>query len=199
MKYQFLFDRKSILVLMAASVLAAALLFAGGLLVGLAVHLPPLPVNLVRQPALPTAKPAAAAAATTAAAPAAAGPATAQSTPAAANGAAAPVATPTAANAAASEAAACGLPVAASTPAGAEAFAIQVGAFAESSDASRLAAQLQSRGCNAAVLQLVDPNHRAWNVVRIGPFDSLQDAVQAADQLQRAQGMLALVRPAGSF
>jgi len=218
MKYHFSLDGKALAVVAAGLCVAGTLVFASGFLTGVGLRLPDLPPAqfMVKMPAAPpaapklkplaapataaaaTPAPAAAPASTTATAPAAT--ATAAAAPAlAANGTAA---NGTTANGTANTAPdACGA-AAAPTPTATLAnpeFAIQLGAFLDAANASRLATALKGRGCTATVYQITDEQNRTWTVVRIGQFSSLQDAVRAASNFKRAQGMLALVRPAGSL
>ncbi|HEY7838166.1 MAG TPA: SPOR domain-containing protein [Terriglobales bacterium] len=212
MKYHFSLDGKALAVVAAGLCVAGTLVFASGFLTGVGLRLPDLPPAqfMVKTPAAPPAAaklkplaaPATAAVATPA--PAAAPSSTTAAAPAATATAAAPAlaANGTAANDTANSAPdACGAaaaPTATATLASPE-FAIQLGAFLDAANASRLATALKGRGCTATVYQITDEQNRTWTVVRIGQFSSLQDAVRAASNFKRSQGMLALVRPAGSL
>jgi len=213
MKYHFSLDGKALAVVAAGLCVAGTLVFASGFLTGVGLRLPDLPPVqfMVKTPAAPQAAPklkplaAPATAAVATPAPAAAPSSTTAAAPAAtATAAAAPAlaANGTAANGTANAAPdACGAaaaPTATATLANPE-FAIQLGAFLDAANASRLATALKGRGCTATVYQITDEQNRTWTVVRIGQFSSLQDAVRAASNFKRSQGMLALVRPAGSL
>ncbi|MGH9466910.1 MAG: SPOR domain-containing protein, partial [Terriglobales bacterium] len=110
--------------------------------------------------------------------------------------AAAPVVTATVA----APAGVCGLDVPlASQVSGQPEFDLQLGAFQDAANATRLAASLKAQGCTAQIMQFTDANHHIWNVVRIGPFATLEDAAQAAAQLRRNEGLMALVRPVATI
>jgi cell division septation protein DedD len=78
-------------------------------------------------------------------------------------------------------------------------YSIQMGAFLDANNASRMVTELKARGCDATVFQAVDSHGRLWSAVRIGPFGGLQAASQAAAEFKRNEGMFALVRPADSL
>ncbi len=111
----------------------------------------------------------------------------------------APTPTAIATAAAAAPANACGLALTASAQTGQPEYDLQLGSFQDAGNAASLVASLKTHGCTAQVMQLTDAQHRVWNVVRIGPFATLEQAAAAAAQLRRSDGLLALVRPVAAI
>ena len=78
-------------------------------------------------------------------------------------------------------------------------FSIQLGAFRDSNNATRMLVSLNNSGCHASIFRAVDLRNRVWSAVRLGPYRDFQTASRAAAELKRREGWLALVRPADSF
>lgn len=62
-------------------------------------------------------------------------------------------------------------------------FSVQVGAFAESGPAERIAQDLRDKGYTVYVVPSADPQNGRWRV-RVGPMPSRSDADQVAQQLK---------------
>ncbi|MEE8508154.1 MAG: SPOR domain-containing protein [Myxococcota bacterium] len=75
--------------------------------------------------------------------------------------------------------------VAARPPLGAD-YAVQVGAFAESGAAERLAVSLREKGFAAYVTPGTDAPDTRWRV-RVGPLGSREEAERAAARLKKAE------------
>ncbi len=198
-KIHFALDHKGIALFVLGACLVGLLVFADGLLVGMGLYRQSVwPILVAGRQAQAAQAAEALAANQKKAAPKPAAPATAVAATAAPKPPSAPAAIAT--SAAAAPANACGLTLTASAQTGGQPeYDLQLGSFQDAANAASLVASLKTHGCNAQVMQLTDAQHRVWNVVRIGPFATLEQAAAAAAQLRRSDGLLALVRPVATI
>lgn len=73
-------------------------------------------------------------------------------------------------------------------PASKNEFAVQLGAFLNPDNASRLISRLKKKGYNASLL-VVETSAKKWNLVRIGSFLDKKSAVAAAKKFTLAEKM----------
>jgi cell division septation protein DedD len=187
MTYRFAFDRKKLLVMIGAGLLAGLLLYAAGIFTGLALSAP-------TKSEIAALKARHASSNQQAAAPAPAPP---QPVPVTyAPPPPAPIAAP--AQPAAVEAA---KPLSSAAEAlGAESapdrdvYSIQVGSFTDAKAARALQTDLRERGYPAAIFIAMDSDHKEWQAVRIGGFPTLSRASAAAGIFTNKERMQALVR-----
>lgn len=199
-KIHFAVDHKGIALFVLGACLVGVLVFADGLLVGMGLYRQSVwPILLAGRQAQAAQAAEALAANGKKIAPKPAAPATALAATAAPKPASAPVPAAVVTTAAAPAANACGLTLAASAQTGQPEYDLQLGSFQDAANAASLVASLKTHGCTAQVMQLTDAQHRVWNVVRIGPFATLEQAAAAAAQLRRSDGLLALVRPVSAI
>jgi cell division septation protein DedD len=187
MGYQFSFTKIRLLLLAAVSLLAALLIFVGGVATGrhmagasdkqLVLAKPGLKV-----PALP--------AVATVAAPAVTAPVVTAPVVAAAP---APAASPEAAPAAAPAVAPVAVAVAVANPAD-QPFVLQVGAFRETKGAKDLQTDLQKKGYATTIYNMVDQDQRSWHMVRFGGYKDVAAASKAASDFTGKEGIQALVK-----
>lgn len=202
--YSFLFDRKSLVLLLAGGVTAAGLIFFGGLLTGLQISLPP--ETLAAAPPFPTVQPAALAERPCVPEPAApvAEPAAPISDelwaaaeeapleepeplpepePAFQESAPAPMAQPAVMKTAAQE------PVTDEVGR----YSIQVGAFRNAANSEKVIQDLRGRGYEPYVIE--ERGRSLLRTVRVGRYADRQEALRAASEFERSEGMDAIVRP----
>jgi cell division septation protein DedD len=192
MGYQFSFTKIRLLVLIVMSLLAALLIFAGGVATGrhmTGVTEMQLNKQLVlakpglKVPALPAVAPVTALAAVTAPVVAAVP---------------APAATPTPAPETAPAVAPAPAPVAAVAVAVAnpadQPFVLQVGAFRETKGAKDLQTDLQKKGYATTIYNMVDQDQRSWHMVRFGGYKDVSTASKAASDFTGKEGIQALVK-----
>ena len=74
-------------------------------------------------------------------------------------------------------------PVSSAPPAPGRRFSVQVGAFAESADAEKLADHLRRQGRHVVVVPATGPRDSRWRV-RVGPLESRDEANRVAEQLK---------------
>ena len=74
-------------------------------------------------------------------------------------------------------------PVSSAPPAAGRRFSVQVGAFAESADAEKLADHLRREGRHVVVVPATGPRDSRWRV-RVGPLESRDEANRVAEQLK---------------
>jgi DedD protein len=74
-------------------------------------------------------------------------------------------------------------PVSSPPPSPGQRFSVQVGAFAESDDAEKLAAHLRHKGMHVFVVPATGPRDSRWRV-RVGPIESRAEANRLAEQLK---------------
>lgn len=72
-------------------------------------------------------------------------------------------------------------------------YAVQVGSFSVAENATALVQRLKERGYGAYALDWTDRTQRAWRVVRVGGYDSVAAARQAADALKAGMNLPASV------
>ena len=209
MSYQFSFDRKRLLALIAGQVFVAVLMFAGGMVAGIAMWapsrhdiallknkgeaspvvaaeaavVPKLPA--MPQPAIPHAAAEAPAATAQPAAPAPAETAAVQK-PAPTAPAAAP----------AGETA----PVRLVTSEASGEFCLQLGSFEKAENARKLQSDLKDKGIAAIIFDQTDSSsQRTWHAVRVGGYGSLDSAAQAAADFSNKWRIQAMVRRSDSL
>lgn len=68
-----------------------------------------------------------------------------------------------------------------------EAWFVQVASFQAAEDANKRAKELKDRGYKVVVLKADIPGKGAWHRVRLGPFDSAQDAKTLALQVEKKE------------
>jgi DedD protein len=74
-------------------------------------------------------------------------------------------------------------PVSSPPPSPGQRFSVQVGAFAESADAEKLADHLRRKGMHVFVIPATGPRDSRWRV-RVGPIESRAEANRVAEQLK---------------
>lgn len=199
-KVHFALDHKGIALFVLGACLVGVLVFADGLLVGMGLYRQSVwPILVAGRQAQAAQVARALAANQKKAAPRPSAPATALAVSTAPQPPGPPAPAAIATTAAVPPANACGLALTASTQTGQPEYDLQLGSFQDAANAASLVASLKTHGCNAQVMQLTDAQHRVWNVVRIGPFATLEQAAAAAAQLRRSDGLLALVRPVAAI
>ncbi|HXS94004.1 MAG TPA: SPOR domain-containing protein [Candidatus Limnocylindrales bacterium] len=206
MSYQFSFDRKRLLALIAGQVFVALLMFAGGMVAGIAMWapsrhdiallknkgevspvvaaeaaVPKLPA--MPQPAIPHA----------AEAPA---PTPQPAAPAPAETAAVQKPAPAAPAAAPAETA----PVRLVTSEASGEFCLQLGSFEKAENARKLQSDLKDKGIAAIIFDQTDSaSQRTWHAVRVGGYGSLDSAAQAAADFSNKWRIQAMVRRSDSL
>jgi cell division septation protein DedD len=214
--YNFIFDRRSLALLLGGLTIAGALVFFAGLLVGVnwIVPFPAARVASRPVPECPPATPAAALATVPAPAPAPAAlpaepmpeaedpelAAEALEEPLPEEPAAlepeplevAPLPAPPRALRAAR-------PVPAAITDAAGSFAVQVGAFSRPENSEAVVRDLESRGYVPYVLPLQGSTSRVLHTVRIGRFADREEAARAATDFRHKEKMAAIVLPADSL
>lgn len=120
-------------------------------------------------------------------------------TPATAHVAGSPPATPPATAQTASRPPAVGATALSAPPADEREYSIQIGAFLNPKNATRLAKDLQEKGYKAKVFIATDSKYQVWHTVRIGHFKNIEAASQEARLFRQSAHLLALVRPADSL
>jgi len=88
---------------------------------------------------------------------------------------------------------------AANPAAGSMAYSIQVGAFLIEDNAKQLLKELESKGHKAHIFTAKDSKDRLWHAVRIGSYASWQEASQAASAFSKQEKIGAIVRPVNSL
>jgi cell division protein FtsN len=212
MGYQFSFTKLRFFLILFMVLLAAVLIFVGGVAIGKRIApsddeaVDELPSgsklnakklasakSLVKVPAIPVlpgeAAPKATAPATAAAAPPVTTPPAESPQPvagqtASAAPAAAPEATPPVHVAVA---------VAAANPAD-NPFVLQVGAFRDTKPAKDLQADLLKKGYSTTIYNMVDEDLRSWHMVRFGGYKDVSTASKAASNFTAKEGVQALVK-----
>jgi cell division protein FtsN len=213
MGYQFSFTKLRFFLIVFMVLLAALLIFVGGVAIGKRMAPPDAesvaespsgsgsklnakqlasPKSLVKVPAIPVLPGLAAPKTATAPAPpAAAAPA---ATPPADSPQ--PVAGQTAPAAAAAEATPpvhVAVAVAAANPAD-NPFVLQVGAFRDTKPAKDLQADLLKKGYSTTIYNMVDEDLRSWHMVRFGGYKDVSAASKAASDFTAKEGVQALVK-----
>jgi len=213
-KYRFVFDRNKLIMLLGGAVLSGVLMFAAGILIGLALTAPSrseLAMLKAQQSAAKGASesPARPAAQTLAAvAPPQVPAQTATPQVQAPAPAAAPVMAPTVVTPAIQTAAP--PPVAVvdvssvsslgtAIPAEKDVFSLQIGAYPDAKAARELQTDLRERGYPAAIFTGVDTERKEWHAVRIGGFATLGKASAAAAAFTGKERLQALIRPSDSL
>lgn len=203
--YSFLFDRKSLVLLLAGAGTAAGMIFFGGLLTGLQMSLPP--ETLAAAPPAPAVRPAATPAERPCVPEELEAPAeeVEEETPAPSRGELwastevpqeepasipepafeepAPVAQPAVMKTATVE------------PATNEVgrYSIQVGAFRNASNSEKVIQDLRGRGYEPYVIE--ERGRSLLRTVRVGRYADRQEAQRAASEFERSEGMDVIVRP----
>jgi cell division protein FtsN len=95
-------------------------------------------------------------------------------------------------------------PVAAAAPAAApdpvnQPFVLQLGAFREQKNAKQLQADLKLKGYPTTICNMVDEDQRTWHMVRFGGYKDLSAASHAASDFTGKEGIQALVRRSDSL
>jgi DedD protein len=203
--YSFLFDRKSLALLLAGGVTAAGLIFFGGLLTGLQVSLPPetlaaAPPDLAVRPAALAERPCVPEPVAPVAEPPAPSsgelwasteipqeetepvPLT-EPEPAFEEPASVPVAQPAV------------MKTAAQAPQTDEVgrYSIQVGAFRNAANSEKVIQDLRGRGYEPYVIE--ERGRSLLRTVRVGRYADRREALQAASEFERSEGMDVIVRP----
>jgi cell division protein FtsN len=202
MEYQFTFSRTRLLLLLLMFLIAALLIFAGGIATGQHISvsqvagLPPAKPGL-KVPAVAVPGQAAILKAATSTAAPAKSPAPPPEAQAAAPAPVPVAAAPETAPAKAPEAAAVIPPAVAvaiaPNPAD-QPFVLQVGAFRETKGAKDLQADLLKKGYATTIYNMVDEDQRSWHMVRFGGYKDLPAASKAASDFTGKEGIQALVK-----
>jgi cell division protein FtsN len=216
-QYQFSFDRKRLILVVAGLLFAGVLTFCCGMITGIGLWMPAqkelsrfrdkpkAPGQLTSAPTgvkLPEIKPpevpGTAALTSALKAQTATTPVIAPATPSPNTVAPAP------AQGAAAAAPADAQPVAAATPAAApdpvdQPFVLQLGAFREQKNAKQLQADLKLKGYPTTICNMVDEDQRTWHMVRFGGYKDLSAASHAASDFTGKEGIQALVRRSDSL
>ena len=210
-KYRFAFDRNKLIMLLGGAVLSGVLMFAAGILIGLALTAPSrselamLRAQNVAQQAAAKAAPVQPAVQPAAQTLAAVAPPQVQAQAAlapppvmaptvvipAVQTAAAPTVT------AADFSSASGLGTA--IPAEKDVFSLQIGAYPDAKAARELQTDLRERGYPAAIFSGVDSERKEWHAVRIGGFATLGKASAAAAAFTGKERLQALIRPSDTL
>jgi cell division septation protein DedD len=195
--YNFLFDKKSLVLLLAGATVAGGALFFSGLLVGVQYGLPadPEPVVISRpaaklaadRPCRPAMVPA-----TPAPVPVTA-PAPAPDLRAAAVPQPAPQPAPPPAPVLQPAVSRIPEPVSTEGPAR---FSLQIGAFREARNSEKAIQELQGKGYEPYVVE--QKGRSVLQTVRVGRYADRAEALRAAADFRRREGMEAIVRPLGS-
>jgi cell division septation protein DedD len=210
--YNFLFDKKSLVLLLTGAVVAGGVLFFSGLLVGVQFGLPfeSAPAAVVRpavsrraalvpanRPCLPESVPAAPQKSAPEAAPIPEPELRASAAPPVepeaflSEPAPAPAPAPTVAQAMTRT------PEPSAVPAGGPGrFSLQIGAFREAKNSEKVIQDLQSRGYEPYVIE--QRGRSILRTVRVGRYSGRSEALRAASEFRRREGMEAVVRPIGS-
>jgi len=214
-KYRFAFDRNKLIMLLGGAVLSGVLMFAAGILIGLALTAPsrselamlraqnvaqqaavkaaaqPPPVQPPIQPAAQTlaavAPPQVQAQAALAPPPVMA--------PTVVIPAVQTAAAPTVTAADFSSASGLGTAI----PAEKDVFSLQIGAYPDAKAARELQTDLRERGYPAAIFSGVDSERKEWHAVRIGGFATLGKASAAAAAFTGKERLQALIRPSDTL
>jgi cell division septation protein DedD len=194
--YNFLFDKRSLVLLVTGTAVAGGALFFSGMLVGVQYGLPadPEPVVITRPvPAKPAAnrpclpEPAVPVQVVTVPTPAPDPRASAGiSEPEPQPEPPPPAPVPTAAVAQAPE----------PTPDGPARYSLQIGAFREAKNSEKTIQELQSKGYEPYVIE--QKGRSVLQTVRVGRYAGRAEALRAAADFRRREGMEAIVRPLGS-
>jgi cell division septation protein DedD len=199
--YNFLFDRKSLILLLAGMGTAGGLIFCGGLLTGLQINLPPetlavaAPAPAPRPAALPAERPCTP---ESPAAPAAEPPQPSTDElwastdipqeepepiqePEPAFEEPAPVAQPAV------------MKTAAAAPSPTDGYSLQVGAFRKAANSEKVLQDLRSRGYEPYVIE--ERGRSLLRTVRVGRYADRREALRAASEFERSEGMDVIVRP----
>ncbi|HEV2845106.1 MAG TPA: SPOR domain-containing protein [Thermoanaerobaculia bacterium] len=199
--YSFLFDRKSLALLLAGGVTAAGLIFFGGLLTGLQWSLPPETLAVappspaprlaalverpcVPEPAAPVAEPPAPSSgelwASTEVPQEELEPVPiSEPEPVFEEPVPAPVAQPAVMKTASAE--------------GVGRYSIQVGAFRQAANSEKVIQDLRGRGYEPYVIE--ERGRSLLRTVRVGRYADRREALQAASEFERSEGMDVIVRP----
>jgi cell division septation protein DedD len=193
--YNFLFDKRSLVLLVTGTAVAGGALFFSGMLVGVQYGLPadsqpvvitrPVPAKpAANRPCLPEPAPAVPVRVMTAApAPA---PALRASEPEPQPEPPPPAPIPPAAIAQTPE----------PTPDGPARYSLQIGAFREAKNSEKTIQELQSKGYEPYVIE--QKGRSVLQTVRVGRYSGRAEALRAAADFRRREGMEAIVRPLGS-
>jgi cell division protein FtsN len=221
-KYRFAFDRNKLIMLLGGAVLSGVLMFAAGILIGLALTAPSrselamLRAQNVAQQAAAKAAPVQPAVQPAAQTPAAVAPPQVQAqapasmpqVQAQALAATPPVMAPTVVTPAIQTVAApivtvmdvssaSGLGTA--IPTEKDVFSLQIGAYPDAKAARELQTDLRERGYPAAIFTGVDSERKEWHAVRIGGFATLGKASAAAAAFTGKERLQALIRPSDTL
>jgi type II secretory pathway predicted ATPase ExeA len=74
-------------------------------------------------------------------------------------------------------------------------YSVQVGAFLLSINAQQRVNQLKSKGYTPRIIAVTDPQGRIWFTVRIGDFQTLEQAQKQADEFTAREKKASVVRP----
>jgi cell division protein FtsN len=213
--YNFLFDRKTLMLLLAGLGLAGALLFFAGVLVGVQVGLPPasgaVAIRAPQRPEPPT-KPAPASMPTDCVCPPATEMASVRTEPCPEPAPEEPQAVEPAPVPAEEPAVVASLPAPEPEPVEAPepveetvaeevqpaAFSIQVGAFRSPENSAKALEELRNRGYEPYVVELPGSRNRVLHTVRVGRYADRDEALRAAADFRRREGMAAVVERVGS-
>lgn len=197
--YSFLFDRKSMILLLAGMGTAGGLIFFGGLLTGLQINLPPEtlavapPAPAPRPAALPAERPCT---------PEPAAPAAEPPQPSAdelwastdvPQEEAEPVPEPEPAFEEPAPVAQPAVMKIAAPPPLTDGYSLQVGAFRQAANSEKVLQNLRSRGYEPYVIE--ERGRSLLRTVRVGRYADRQEALRAASEFKRSEGMDVIVRP----
>ena len=214
MSYQFSFERKPLLILLAGQLFLGILTFIGGMVTGIALWVParseiallkgksaqPPTLAGIAAPALPALpallKPEQAAREAPAPAAPAANPPSAGGEPERPAAAPPAAALPAAAPPAAAEPPAVRV---AASPESAGSFCLQLGSFEKAENARKLQSDLKDKGITAIIFDQTDSTQRTWHAVRVGGYNTLGAAAQAAADFSSKWRIQALVRRSDSL
>jgi len=198
--YNFLFDKRSLVLLVTGTAVAGGALFFSGMLVGVQYGLPadPEPVVITRPvPAKPAAnrpclpEPAVPVQVVTVPTPAPDPRASTVPEPQPEPPPPAPISPPVVAQAPAPE------PTPPAVPAAGPArYSLQIGAFREAKNSEKTIQELQSKGYEPYVIE--QKGRSVLQTVRVGRYADRAEALRAAADFRRREGVEAIVRPLGS-
>jgi nucleoid-associated protein YgaU len=73
-------------------------------------------------------------------------------------------------------------------------FVVQIGAFRDAKNAKQLQDELNGRGYQATVFNALDSEQRMWHVVRVGRYQDLASAASDAEKIGDKEQMQVLIR-----
>ncbi len=78
-------------------------------------------------------------------------------------------------------------------------YTVQVGAFLEKDNAEDLAEDLKDKGYAPYIISVWDSMKRQWHTVRLGDYDTQEEAAKAAGEFAKKERMAASIRGVGAL